>query len=308
VVDVDKGKLDQLFNEVRGLLKQQKEQKARGLNDYNLLTSVLRVGDEVRLHSRFIYSMINKEGAHYQSTLFLKLFIQDVLNHKSLAAEPKINFDALKAHKEWQGGEENGGIDLFLTDGEYYFIIENKLYASDQPRQIARYIKAVKKEYNLSKQQLKSRVFVYYLSPQGKEPTKASLGAFQIKQEQSLLEYIKEDKPIEQKSETDSELDGQLSGSTVNFKVISYKKEIIQWLESCLKESANLTNLNQAFLTYKDVVERVIRVRKSKVVTIKDYLVPKKSDKAIFSSGAKENIVMAMHISQSLNASPYTQV
>jgi len=269
VTDVDKGKLEQLFKEVKAVLEEQKEQKARGLNDYNLLTSVLRAGDEVRLHSRFIYSMINKEGEHYQSTLFLKLFIQDVLSHKNL---PKIECNTLKVYKEWQGGGENGGIDLFLTDGEYYFIIENKLYASDQPRQIARYIKAVKVEYNLTAQQLKDKVFVYYLSPQGKEPSELSFGAFQIEQDRSLVEYIKDGGHTV--SKLDPELDARLSGVVVNFKLISYKKEITQWLDSCLKESENLTNLNQAFLTYKDVVERVTKMRESKVKTVKDYLAP----------------------------------
>ena len=51
------------------------KQKRRGLNDFNLFTTLLNKGDEVRLHSRFIASLLNPKGLHYQDSLFLEIFL-----------------------------------------------------------------------------------------------------------------------------------------------------------------------------------------------------------------------------------------
>ena len=53
---------DKLFQEIDYARRIQNKQKSRGLNDYNIFTSLLKANDEVRLHSRFIYSLLNPEG------------------------------------------------------------------------------------------------------------------------------------------------------------------------------------------------------------------------------------------------------
>jgi hypothetical protein len=61
-----------------GYLKYQSDKKQKiddGVNDYSLLSSLLSINDEVRLHSRFIYSLINPNGSHYCDSLFLKEFL-----------------------------------------------------------------------------------------------------------------------------------------------------------------------------------------------------------------------------------------
>ena len=57
----------------------QMNQKMRGLNDFNIFTTLLSVHDEVRLHSRFLAAMLNPKGSHAQGSLFLKLFLQPIL-------------------------------------------------------------------------------------------------------------------------------------------------------------------------------------------------------------------------------------
>ena len=57
--------------------EKQQKQKERGLNDYNLLTTVLNEYDEVRLHSRVIGSLLDINGLHYQKELFLEKFMEN---------------------------------------------------------------------------------------------------------------------------------------------------------------------------------------------------------------------------------------
>nr|NJM04810.1 PD-(D/E)XK nuclease family protein [Desulfobacula sp.] len=100
------------FENINEFKERQKRQMNDGLNDYNLLTSVLAPHDEVRLHSRMIYSLLNPEGKHYQDTFFLEKFIEAVGLQKF-----SLNISNAKVHKEYKN------IDLYISDGEktYYF-------------------------------------------------------------------------------------------------------------------------------------------------------------------------------------------
>ncbi len=71
-------KYDNFFDEIVKLKEKQEQQKMRGLNDYNLLTTVLNPSDEVKLHSRMIASFLNIYGNHYQNSLFLELFLDSL--------------------------------------------------------------------------------------------------------------------------------------------------------------------------------------------------------------------------------------
>ena len=64
------------FEEFNKFKEKQQKQKERGLNDYNLLTTVLNEHDEVRLHSRVIGSLLDINGLHYQKELFLEKFME----------------------------------------------------------------------------------------------------------------------------------------------------------------------------------------------------------------------------------------
>ena len=48
----------------------QKNQKMRGLNDFNLFTTLLDKSDEVRLHSRFLHFLLDPTAEHSQGALF----------------------------------------------------------------------------------------------------------------------------------------------------------------------------------------------------------------------------------------------
>jgi len=59
------------LEEYKNFKELQKRQKRRGLNDFNLLTTVLKYSDEVRVHSRIIVELLNPKG---KRNYFLRFF------------------------------------------------------------------------------------------------------------------------------------------------------------------------------------------------------------------------------------------
>ena len=138
----------------------------RGLNDFNLFTTLLKASNEVRLHSRFLSFLLNPNGEHCQGSLFLDLFLEKCGLAYFLDTS---NTSVFAEHKS---------IDLYLTDGNNHIIIENKIWAGDQQKQIKRYIETIKeenKDINLTE-----NLVVIYLSLDRKEPTDCSLGDFKV--------------------------------------------------------------------------------------------------------------------------------
>ncbi|MCT7627690.1 PD-(D/E)XK nuclease family protein [Aliarcobacter butzleri] len=224
------------FEELNKFKEKQQKQKERGLNDYNLLTTVLNEHDEVRLHSRVIGSLLDINGLHYQKELFLEKFVE-------ILKITEFNFDIheSKLFLEYQN------IDLYLTDGIKHIIIENKIYADDQKNQIKRYYEIIKGE---NKDLEYNDILIIYLSIDRLQPSNYSLGNLTI-----------EDKYIFDNTE-----------KIAIFKNINYKNEILNWLDNCLYEIQNITNLNESIQQYKNVVEKITNKYKEKVMSIKEFL------------------------------------
>ncbi|TKE78239.1 PD-(D/E)XK nuclease family protein, partial [Vibrio sp. F12] len=69
---------EKFFESIATFNRKQIQQRQRGLNNYNILTSVLKPTDEVRLHSGMIKSLLDIDGDHYQNSLFLNLFLNTI--------------------------------------------------------------------------------------------------------------------------------------------------------------------------------------------------------------------------------------
>ncbi len=215
---------------------EQNKQKQRGLNNYNILTTVLKKSDEVRLHSRMIHSLLNPGGTHYQGSLFLEKFIKQ-LNINDF----EIDLNNCSVYKEYKQ------IDLYITDKNKHIIIENKVYANDQENQIKRYIDIIQKE----NKGLKSNdILVIYLSLDRSEPSQYSLGDLTIQQ-------------------------GTIKRDAIDialYKSIHYKREIIEWLKQCQYEVQNITNLNEVINQYADVVKMLNNQYKDKVMQLSEFI------------------------------------
>lgn len=217
---MDIEKLESMLKQIKVLNDKLEIKKLRGNNDYNLFATLLDINDEVRLHSRFIHSLLDPNSPHYQKELFLELFI------KACGLEDfGLDSQTAKVYKEYEN------IDIYITDGTKHIILENKINAGDQEAQIKRYIKTVQKENDGE-----AEIYVLFLSPQGREPSDYSLSGLKI-----------EDGKILDKN----------GDETAKFKAISYDKEITAWLDICLEETGNLTNLATVISQYKNVIEKI---------------------------------------------------
>ena len=198
-------------------------QRAMGKHDYNIFTLFHGFSDEVNLHSNFIASLLDLNGDHYKGDLFLKLFLEmcDIDDFS-------IDMSTATVFKEFKH------IDIYISDGKKHIILENKVYAKDQPTQIARYIETIKGEG--AKKAKDEDIYVLYLHPDGELPKENSLGGYKLNKDNTKLEK---------------------DGSIINFKVIRYDKEILKWIDKCKNEVSNITDLNVFLSQYKDVIEMI---------------------------------------------------
>ncbi len=235
-------KYEILFDKFKELIKKQNLQKQRGLNNYNLLTTVLKKHNEVNLHSRMIYSLINPKGEHFQDTLFLEKFVE-TLNVKDF----NINIEKCSVFREYKN------IDLYITDDSNHIIIENKVYANDQVEQIKRYIELI---MNKDKSLDYKNILVIYLSLNRDKPSEKSL------KDMTINDNIIEKNDIK----------------IALFRSIHYKYEILNWLKKSQYEIQNITNLNEVFRQYIDVVNMLNNNYKGKIMTLGEELLKNKED------------------------------
>ena len=211
---------------------------------------------EVKLHSALISGFLNPLGNHYQGDVFLEEFLKCV------------------GLKEWFGDTSNArvykeyqNIDMYITNGGQHIIVENKIWAGDQDKQIERYIDKIVKEQSKDSSDTESsesktkqinkaydNTAVLYLTPYKLNPSKDSLGKWEI--------------------QGDSLVSGD---NKVRFKAISYKDEILKWIEKSQAKVGCITNLNAALLFYKDVVQ-IITNKKENTMSIENFLTDNKEN------------------------------
>ena len=131
-------------------------------NKYNIFSILKQEEKEEGCHSRIIFNLINDCESNKLEKRFLKLFFKEVLDEE---------FDEKK--KYFVEREKNlgkyGRADLFIedSDGKAY-LIEMKINAGDQSKQLSRYNQYLKKNY-------KDDYQIYYLTLNGYHPSSYSL-------------------------------------------------------------------------------------------------------------------------------------
>lgn len=219
--------------------------KKRGNNDYNPLLVIRSTSDELGLHSRMLHSFLDVSGEHYQEDLFLKEFLK--------MAKLEDFFGTTKSARVMK---ESSNIDILIENGENFIILENKIYAGDQEAQIARYIDEISKpsKDSQSGEEIAAVPFeniaVIYLTPKKHNPSEYSLKEWEISKDKKSLEK---------------------DGKSVKLALLSYEKDILEWIANCQKEVGNITNLNAAFEFYKDAVQRITGQKEYRM-SIKDFL------------------------------------
>lgn len=139
---------EQLLKEANLLLKKEKAESATLEKEgrlYNVF-DVLWIQTQEKYHSRYIADLLNPKGRHGLGDVPVKKFVEGLKDKSYLPSDFSFDFDSLLVGTEYFIGNidkdytKGGYIDVILYDNKGNVIaIENKIYHSDEPRQLLRY-------------------------------------------------------------------------------------------------------------------------------------------------------------------------
>ena len=153
-----------LYHAEQERLKKEKEEGKR----FNVFSALNMCSDEMRLHSRLLATLLNPKANHGLGNEFLKLFLialglpEDYITY----CKEQIVERTIGEVTETTGGR----IDIILEDRGHAVIIENKIYAGDQPNQLLRYHNYGVKTFG------ENNFKLVYLTLYGSDPSPYSLG------------------------------------------------------------------------------------------------------------------------------------
>lgn len=184
-------------------------------SQYNLF-EVLNIAEKEVIHTFFIADLLNPFGAHGCGNIFLKLFLQ--ISGLEIFCEGRFKTYAEYSLGKTDNNRISGGyIDILLMDEDKKtaILIENKLYARDQEKQLERYYNTLKDHKKIE------NVIIIYLTPQGRFPSKNSLGNLNI-------EFV---------------------------KCLSYTKHIKNWIRECLDSIEKTRPIRTHLIQYHEFVQ-----------------------------------------------------
>lgn len=153
-------------------------------SDFNIFQTIANPYDEMNLHSKFIYTILNEKKYGYK---FLLSFLKNI--GLDLAG---IDKSSIKIERE--KAVSDGRLDLYIkfraNDELYSIAIENKIYAGDQNKQLDRYL-AYLDAINKGKEK-----YLYYLTLDGHDPSSESCSnlskVINISYSENILNWIGE--------------------------------------------------------------------------------------------------------------------
>ena len=166
-----------LYNNVSQIIsKHSALGKATGEN-FNVFRILGLESAEVRTHSAFLCELLNSEGSHGQGDQYLKLFTKmfSITNIDTFSSTSKVEKKIGYITPDYKNG---GRIDIFIKDkNDRKILIENKIYATDQEKQLLRY------------HRYDPEAHLIYLTLDGEEPSEYSTGKTLSKDRVLCLSY-----------------------------------------------------------------------------------------------------------------------
>lgn len=218
-------KLEKLFSQVQVYVNEDKQRRAEAFRCgecYNVF-KVLGVDNQELSHSAFLAELLNPEGSHGMQDAFLKAFINTVAHG---GTQPELDTAHAKVYTEYYIGtitDTTGGrVDILITDRSsaddssksgHAIIIENKIWAADQPNQLVRY-------HNFSPE-----AALLYLTLNGEEPHPKSRG--------------------------------NLNAQDGGYQCISYRSDIIGWLQQCAQLSFDKPRVRETINQYINLLQQL---------------------------------------------------
>ncbi len=168
LLETKKNQITLLFNQLFPLQQRLIEYEEMHASNFNVF-EVLRYGNyETRLHTPFLFSLLQPKGVHLLGHRFLDLFIENIF-------ESPISYSEMRQFQiiEELNTKEFGQIDIFISfywnQQQYCIAVENKINAIDQDKQLERYYNYMSQAYPQATKRL------IYLSKSGKYPSTKSL-------------------------------------------------------------------------------------------------------------------------------------
>lgn len=188
---------------------------------FNIFTALHKQNDEVRLHSRFLSVLLSPISKHKKGGIFLKYFLNTLLIED-------FDINGVEVFPTERDKSEYNEIDILIINRKkrQAIIIENKIWAGDSNHedrgQLEGYFNLIQNIEKIPADSIKT----YYLTIDRHEPTPQSLGKY------TSLEKM-------------------------NGKTIDYEHEIADWLNQCLKETANLPFLRESIIQYLNLIQQM---------------------------------------------------
>ena len=259
--------IQRFFQEVASICAleqaQQEERNRKGEN-YNLF-SILSIERYELKHSALIANLLDPKGSHGCGDAFLRAFFEIALKG---TAYPFEECTLPHSYTEYYtgpiAGDTGGRIDILVTSSDYGLIIENKIYAGDQDKQLTRYDNYGKETFGAG------GYLLVYLTLYGYDASKESTAT--------------------------------KSAEEVGYLRLSYAEDILRWLEQCVRLADNKPlvreSLNQYIrtikqLTYQDMNQENIQTIIDLAVDHPEVVATLSSKRDAIAQGIREKYIFA---------------
>jgi len=209
---------DKLIKDVQNIINEYRDNKGKKGELFNLLEISGVNTLEVKM-CKILAEIINPAGSHGQGTLFLRSFMNEVLN---IYIDDE-DFEKTIVFTEYSTNE-NRRIDIVILTPSLFIPIEVKLYAKDQKSQCFDYYKFAKSKNNDASK-------VFYLTIDGHLPYESD-GLTPIKENNEIIGY-QEIEPI------------------------SFSYDISNWLDSIVLAVIDKPQLHTSFVQLKNAIDNL---------------------------------------------------
>ena len=139
--------VEKLLNEIGKLVVAQNERTKERYSHgelFNVFNILGLESNEVRLHSALLAELLRPNGMSGVGNAFQKAFLAILGLPENYIVDGRVSVEiSIGTTTDTEGGR----IDIIMEDGNHAIIIENKIYARDEPAQLLRYTNFAKNNY-----------------------------------------------------------------------------------------------------------------------------------------------------------------
>ena len=139
--------VEKLLNEIGKLVVAQNERTKERYSHgelFNVFNILGLESKEVRLHSSLLAELLKPNGMCGVGNAFQKAFLAILGLPENYIVDGRVSVElSIGTTTDTEGGR----IDIIMEDGNHAIIIENKIYAQDQPAQLLRYTNFARNNY-----------------------------------------------------------------------------------------------------------------------------------------------------------------